>query len=647
MTSYPNLFSAGRIAGLELKNKVVMPAMGTALASQSGEVTDHQIAYYEERARGGVGLVIVETSPVENVLGKSDFIGPRIDAHRFIPMMYRLANAVHKHGAKVFVQLQHAGRQSNSALTGGKQIVAPSPLASGVIGETPRELAKEEIREIEGHFVTAALNCKLAGMDGVEIHGAHGFLVNQFLSPRSNRRTDEYGGTLEKRTLFARRIVKGIKEACGVDFPVIIRLSVDEFVEGGIEVEDGVEIAKLLEAAGVDAIDASSGVYESFPTFIEPITYGEGWRVYLAEAVKQEVEIPVIAVGVIRDPAMAEEILVRGRADLIGIGRGLISDPEWPEKARRGEEAEIRKCISCMYCVENAMKGGHLACAINARAGRELEFETIEKSGGRRKVVVVGGGPAGMEAARVLALRDFEVVLFEKEDRLGGLLNFGNKPRGKEKITWLIEYLSGALQRLEVEVRLGESASREKIEAQDPHAVFVCTGGTPILPEVSGIDEPMVCSVQEALSESGAYQNERIAVIGGGETGCEAAELLASGGNEVHLVEMLPEIAGDAGIISKMDMMARLKAARVHIHTATRLARVTTEGIVVEDVGSGKTWGIEADRVVISLGMRSDSRLFEEIRDELDNVFLVGDAVAPRTIGDAMREGFERAMLLQ
>jgi 2,4-dienoyl-CoA reductase-like NADH-dependent reductase (Old Yellow Enzyme family)/thioredoxin reductase len=644
---YPKLFTEGRIGSLKLKNRVVMPAMGTALASACGEVTDHHIAYYEERARGGVGLIIAEAFVVDYTFGKSDFANPRVDGHCFIPMLYRLANTIHKYDAKIFVQLHHAGRQSNSALTEGEQIVGPSPVASSVIGETPRELTVPEIRDIENRFATSALICKMAGVDGVELHGAHGFLINQFLSPSSNKRTDEYGGTLQNRARFAQRIIEGIKGMCGKDYPVIIRLSIDEFVDGGITVEEGTKIAKYLEGVGVDGIDVSCGTYESFPTFIEPTTYDQGWRGYLAAAVKKEVKIPVITVGVIREPHFAEEMLARNIADFVAVGRGLITDPDWCKKACKGEEEKIRKCISCLYCIDNAMRGAHLACAINARVGREREFSYYSKDGARRKVVVVGGGSAGMEAARILAMREFEVVLFEKEGHLGGQLNFGNKPRGKNKIDWLIEYLANELSALNVDVKLSTEATPEAIRAENPYALFLCTGGIPLIPVIPGVGNGYVYSAEKALTEHMAFRHQQIAVIGAGMTGCEVAELLAASGNEVLLVEMLPDIAVDAGLLNKMDMVARLKEAGVHILTDHKLLEITDTGIVLENMKEHSRVSKDVDRVILSLGVRSYNPLYAQLKAEFDNVFVLGDACAPRRIADAIREGFERGMLLQ
>lgn len=643
---YPALFSEGTIGKLKLKNRVVMPSMGTMLAAADGEVTDHQIAYFEERARGGVGLIITEVTSVDYALGKAGPTHPRVDDNRYIPMLSRLANAVHKHGAKIFMQLHHAGRQGHSSLTGGAQIVAPSPIACSIMGETPRELTTAEVKELVQKFVMGALRCQMAGMDGVEIHGAHGYLVNQFLSPHTNRRTDEYGGSFDNRMRFAQEIVTGIKNLCGKDFPVIIRLSIDEFVPGGVKLEEGVEIACHMEEAGVDAINVSCGTYESMPTVMEPITYEQGWRSYIAAAVKARVKVPVITVGVIREPAAAEEILATGQADFVAIGRGLIADADWCEKASSGREAAIRKCISCLHCLDNGLLGVHLTCAVNARVGREREFQGYEQNGADRKVAIVGGGPAGMEAARVLALRQFRVVLFEKESSLGGQINFGNKPRGKEKMNWLVEYLRHELEELNVDLRLGDEASSAAVLAEEPYAVFVATGGVPILPPIAGINTPHVLTAEQALAGYGEISGERVAVIGAGMTGCETADLLASRGNEVCLVEMLNDIATGAGLTNKMDITEHLIESKVTIHTGHRLKEIGEQAIVVERLATGEQVTIPVDRVVISLGVRANNALYAEMAQRHPATFLLGDALAPRKIAYAIRDGFEKAFLL-
>lgn len=329
---YDHLFKKGKIGNLVLKNRIVMPPMATNLAGPNGEMTDHLIAYYEERAKGGTGLIIVEFTSIEYELGIGLLNQLRIDGDRYIAGFHRLANVVHKYGAKLFVQLHHAGRQSNSLLTGGRQIVAPSPVTCAVIDEEPRELTTSEVKELVNHFVMGAVRCQAAGIDGVELHAAHGYLINQFLSPNTNLRTDEYGGSFENQMRFLKEIVWGIREKCGSNYPVTVRLSVDEFDEGGMTVELSKEVSRYLENIGVDGLHASAANYNSMDKLIESMLYEQGWRVYLAEALKEVVRIPVIAVGVIREPEFAEKVLAEGKADFIAIGRGHIADPEWAKK---------------------------------------------------------------------------------------------------------------------------------------------------------------------------------------------------------------------------------------------------------------------------------------------------------------------------
>jgi NADPH-dependent 2,4-dienoyl-CoA reductase/sulfur reductase-like enzyme len=350
---------------------------------------------------------------------------------------------------------------------------------------------------------------------------------------------------------FVREIVEGIKNECGEDFPMSVRLSIDEFVDGGIHLNLGIEVAKYLESIGVDAINVSCGSYESFDTVIEPVTYEQGWRVYIAEAVKKKVHVPVIAVGVIREPEFAEKILQDNKTDFVAIGRGMIADPAWCEKAKSGKTSEIRKCICCMYCIDNIFTGHHIGCAVNAKAGREIEFRDLHRDGNGKKVVVIGGGPAGMEAARVLAERNFNVILFEKETRLGGQLNYGCKPPGKEKINWLTDYLSHQLKRLHVSLRLGVTADLDTVKAENPYAIFVATGASAVVPEIAGIEKEIVISVQEALANDDATNGQNIAIIGAGMTGCETARLFANNNNHVYLIEILSDIGTGAGIADK------------------------------------------------------------------------------------------------
>jgi 2,4-dienoyl-CoA reductase-like NADH-dependent reductase (Old Yellow Enzyme family)/thioredoxin reductase len=643
---YKHLFSEGKIGDLKIKNRIVMPAMGTALASSSGEVTERLIRYYEARAKGGAGLIITEITSVDDEVGKAAPVQLSAADIRFVPMMQRLADVIHKYDTKIFMQLHHAGRQTRSIYLGGRQIVAPSPVMCKVTREQPRELSTQEVKEVVGKFVAAAFRCKMAGMDGVELHCAHGYLLNAFMSPYTNKRTDEYGGSFENRMRVVTEIVKGIKQSCGKDFPVIARISADEFVSGGIDLETGQKIARHLEEVGVDAIDVSNGIYETMVTIIEPSPFKQGWKLHLAETVKKSVGIPVIAVSAIREPQFAEQILSAGKVDFVALGRAHLADPEWGNKALEGRDNEIRKCIACLHCIGEVNNLRFIKCAINARTGREAEFDGFEKSGGGRKVVVVGGGPAGMEAARVLAKRNFKVVLFEKEEKLGGQLNIASKAPGKEVIDWVTEYLEGELKRLNVDVRLKEEANVEKIRAEEPYAVFVATGAKPIVPDIEGVNGDNVCLAEDVLSGRIKIENETVAVIGGGMTGCETAELLASAGNRVFLAEMLPKVATGVEMITKFYLTDKLKKLNVEILASYMLERVSSGKVVLRDIVNRKEITRPVDRVVLALGVKPENKILGPIKDNFKIVRVIGDASAPGKIHDAIRQGFEKAYVL-
>lgn len=643
---YQHLFSKGKIGNVTLKNRIVMPAIGTSLASSTGGPSQEMIAYYEERAKGGCGLIITEITRIDEDYGAGIANQLAVTKPEHVAKLERLVKAVHKYDSKLFVQLHHPGRQGHGKLIGGKQIVAPSEIMCNRTQEMPRALTTEETEGLVKKFVTGAKIAQMAGVDGIELHGAHGYLIDQFLSPYTNKRTDKYGGDFVNRNRFLTEIILGIKYICGKEFPISVRLSADEFVEGGLKLPDTIKIARYLESIGVDAINVSCGTYESGVTIVEPTSYPQGWKKHLAQGIKNAVKIPVIAVNAVRKPDFAESLLTEGTVDFVGVGRAHLADPEWGNKALYGRENEIRPCISCLHCMEECSSGRIVKCAVNPITSREIEFSTCETNGSNRTVVIIGGGPGGMEAARTLAIKGFNPVLFEREGQLGGALRLAGMPPGKDKMTWFVEYLKNELERLNVDVRLNTEPTIEDIEALSPYAVFWAAGAAPIVPSIPGVDQDNVCTSNDILDNKVAVIGKKVVVIGSGMTGCETAELLASQGNEVTIVEMQDKIGNGIYAPILYDISQKLKKYNVQIVTEQRLAAVGAKEITITHARSGRPTTIVADQVVLSLGVRSRIELLADIEAKFNRVKVIGDAGNVGRIAEAVREGFEKAFVL-
>ena len=637
------LFEPGSIGVMTLKNRVIMAPISSNLAAEDGTVSEELLFHYVERARGGVGLIIVENVCITYPLGRHGAAEPRIDEDAFTPGLGRLTHAIHQGGAKAAVELTHPGMSADVRYMAGETAVAPSAVPRAKDGFMPRALSHEEIVEVIGEYVEAARRARQAGFDAVELQACHGLLVNQFLSPLTNRRRDEYGGNRENRIRFLVEILEGIKRHVGFDFPVMVRLVAEDVLDGGLTLEDGRWFAHRLEQGGADAIHPDFGLGGKEKR-LEPMPYPQAWRVYLAEKMKARISIPVIAVGVIREPWVAEEILLAGKADFVALGRALIADPEWPNKARTGDVRAIRRCIGCNECViARHVADAPLRCSLNASVGRGAEACRLERVVTPKRVLVIGGGPAGMEAARVAALRGHRVALYEQEPRLGGMVNVAAIPPGKGKLNWITEFFAHELPRLGVEVCLGESLDAEKVRALNPDVVILATGSEPAIPEIPLTDGSNVLVAQELLASQMRCTGQRFAMVGGGMLGLETAEYLAAQGNAVTVLKRYETIGRGIEPLYRDYLLRELKKHGVEIVTCVEVEAIHADGVLVRDDAAGQRV-VPADRVVLARGAKPSGELASAIQD-LEPI-VVGDAVQPRKIIDAIEEGYLAAMVI-
>ena len=643
------LFEPIKIGKLELKNRIVMPALNSRLGTEFGAVSDRLIDFYVERAKGGVGLIVIENTCIDWPVGKAGTSPIRADDWKFVDGLHDLAEAVHPYGTKIATQPQHPGRQSSTmACAEGQELVAPSAipcLPTG--GEMPRALTTEEIEGLIGKYVLGAIITRAAGFDAVEIQGAHGYLITQFMSPYSNKRTDEYGGDFEGRMKFALRIVEGVRAAVGPDFPIIFRISADEYIEGGLTLEDNKLIAQRLESAGVDALSVVASIYESppwytriYPTMGMPV----GCNVPLAQEIKKVVNIPIIVAGKLGDPVLAEEVLRDGKADLIAMGRPLLADPELPKKAAEGRLDDIRPCLYCNEaCAGNLSRMWHISCQVNAALGREREYE-IKPAEKIKRVLIIGGGPGGMEAARVAALRGHDVTLYEKDKKLGGQLVPASVPPFKQPIKDQVEYLKNQIEKLGIKIVLGREATPGLVKELKPDVVILATGASPLIPGIPGVEADKVTTAGDILlgkKEAG----EKVVIIGGGEVGSELAWFLAEKGKKVTIVEMLYGVAMDMNLFSRFYLLDKLAELGVEVLTTMTAEEITDEGVATVDM-SGNRQVVAADTVILAVGFRSNSELEEKLKGEVPELYTAGDCVKPGKILGAIHGGSRIARLI-
>lgn len=643
---YPKLFEKGQIGKLKLKNRIVMPAMGTGFASATGEASEELIRYMAERARGGAGLIITEVTRVDELSGIAQPAQLCATDMKFITSLSRLTDAVHAYDAKIFMQLQHPGNQTPSMLLHGNPVIAPSPVACKTTNEVPKAMTTAEVEAMTKNFIKAAVIAKTAGFDGVEIHGAHGYLVNQFLSPYTNRRTDQYGGDFFNRMRFLTEIVVGIKYTCGPDFPISVRLDGTEFTPYGMDEAECAKIARYTETLGVACLNISCGTYESGWSIIEPYAYQEGWKKHLAANIRKEVDIPVIAVNTIKHPAFAEQMLEEGVSDFVAIGRGLLCDPDWPEKARKGKDDRIRKCIGCMNCFRTAAAGRPVECAINPILGREAHYgeDQLKKDGAGRVVAVIGSGPAGMQAAVVLAKRGFKPVIFEKEAQVGGMLNLADKPPYKCMVGELIETMKHELEDLNVEIRLNTPGTVDACREIGACGVVLAAGGNDIEPSIAGFEKGI--SYQKILTKEVVLSEKKIAVIGGGLVGLETAAYLGEAGNKVTVIEMLNKVGGDIYSSVTQSIVSHIEKTGGNIVRGHALKSIDEDGdVTLSVVETAFDKPDHYDAVVLALGSEEQPDIVDAYEKVFDKVVCVGDAEKKGNIADATHAAYSKAFV--
>ncbi|MEK3983732.1 FAD-dependent oxidoreductase [Paenibacillus sp. FSL K6-3166] len=636
---FAHLFSKGMIGNMELKNRVILPAMGTKMNAPGGYVGERLIDYHVARAKGGNGLNTVEVTTIHPTAASED--APAIYDDKFIPGMTRLAQAIHDAGGKSCLQLWHGGKVTPNLIQ-----VSSSPVPFEGVTQIPRELEHHEVSEMVQAYADAALRAKIAGFDSVEFHAGHGYLPQQFLSPAMNFRQDEYGGSWENRCRFPLACIRAIREAVGPGFPILMRISAIEDLPGGLTLDEMKLFSKLAEKAGIDAINVSRGVPAGAAIKYEvpPIDLPVGFNVDNAAQIKSVVNIPVIAVGRINDPAIADRIIAEGLADFVAIGRAQLADPEFCNKALAGRADTIVKCVGCdQGCFDGFVnpKVPFISCVFNPATGREREYE-LKPAGTPKKVLIAGGGPAGLEAAVTLKRRGHSPILCEKNDILSGQLYIAGAAPRKEEMAAAALNMGEAAKREGVEIRMNTEVTPELIQEISPDEVILAIGSAPTIPPIEGVLSSHVVNSHDVLWGT-CHPEGRVVIIGGGLVGLEVAELLVERGNQITVVEMQADVANDLGILRKICVMESLYGHGVTLMTNSKCKAIQKNSVIVEK--DGELHKLPADYVVIAVGSHAlNKQVLQEFLEESSIPYhVIGDAVQARRALNAIWEGAELA----
>lgn len=629
----PHLFSPFAIRELQLQNRIVMPALASFLVAPGGSVTGKTLEHYRRRASGGVAMLIVEAAAVapEGIVSETQL---RIDDDRFMEGLSRLARVIKSSGARAAIQLHHAGRQTKAKVV-GRPPLAPSPLPCPAIPGEVEVLSHEGIQRIVSLFGEAARRAVEAGFELIEIHGAHGYLINQFLSPFSNVRDDGYGGDTQRRARFAVEVLREVRRRVGESLPISFKISAREFVPGGLDVEESAEIVRYLTKAGVDVVQVSAG-NDATPEWIsQPMLVQRGCLVETAFAIKRAVEIPVMAVGRINGPRLADDIIREGKADLVCMGRALLADPMLPLKAKEGRLNEIRRCVACNTCMNSIFKKGRVECLVNPELGREEEMGVHPVSRSRR-ILVVGGGPGGAEAAWVAASRGHEVELFDANDAIGGQILLGALPTYKRDLLNIVRFHEHQLRQHGVRCHLGQRVEAEELLRRDPDAVVLATGAKPSLP--SFVKEgPTVQTYVTALNGTSELPRD-VVILGGGAIGCELAIHLAQKGHKVAIMEMRDAVGVEHEAMTRKLILQEIRSLGIRVMTGCEIRGVDEQQVFF--LGrDGKETALEAELFILAMGTRPEDALHEPLRRAGLEVYKIGDCVQPRSIKEAIYEG--------
>lgn len=656
---YETLFSPMNIGPVRIKNRTIMAPMGVTLSADDNRINDKVINYYAERAKGGYGIVDIGCVYFDNVTSGIPEPGAfglidDIDFER----AKRLVDVVHQHDSIICMQVLHPGRQGHEfdnpgKANAGQQPVGPSPIAENDWLEVPRELEISEVHDIVQRYIDGCKKCFDAGADLVEIHAAHGYLIHEFMSPRANKRTDEYGGSFENRMRFLTEIIQGVQAIMPEDRGIIVRINGKDYTDGGFEIPECIEIAQYIESLGVHALSISNGTYSNYDVLIEAQIYPEGYRKPLLEAFKGVVNIPIIGVNHFKRPSHAEESLKQGLCDFVALGRPAMADPYWPNKAKNGQEDQIRYCVSCGECYAQTDFCKPDICAMNPLNTYEGEFNelTIKRDGDGRKVVVVGGTLGGMEAARTLADRGFDVSLFHDDATLGGAYALGSNVPGMEKKSYAVDAFKNRMTLAGVNVELNKEITPEAVNELEPYAVFVSADGVQTLPDVPGIDSPVVYKSWDALKDLKRFAGKKVAVIGSDLTSLEVAYGLQRRGAETTVYEAGEEIcaviAHGADLKAKLNNMRLSSEIGVQYVTNKALSEVTADGIVLKDSATGETEAVACDFVVIGGAPEADTRYEDMLKDKFENLVVIGNAVGTRNVIGQTHAGFRKAWNLK